>query len=69
MLLETYLNNNPVPANEKPEGVEVSVEADLKHHGLPKLIGILDLVRAGGVIVDYKTSAQTPNPRPCAPSP
>ena len=33
----------------RPEGVDVSVEADIHQHGLPRLIGILDLVRAGGV--------------------
>ena len=47
--------------SEMAEGVEVSVEADLSQHGLPRLIGILDLVRAGGRIVDYKTVGQTPN--------
>ena len=41
--------------------MEVPVEADLKQHGLPRLIGILDLVQEGK-IVDYKTSGQTPNP-------
>src|SRR5262249_36547541 len=29
-------------------------------HGLLKLVGVLDLVRAKGVIVDYKTVGQTP---------
>ena len=60
-LLDLYLKQSPIPPNEMPEGVEVSVEADLSQHGLPKLIGILDLVRAGGRIVDYKTVGQTPN--------
>jgi putative RecB family exonuclease len=59
-LLQTYFKNSPVPQDERPEGVEVPVEADLTKHGLPKLIGILDLVRAGGLIVDYKTVGQTP---------
>lgn len=59
-LLEAYFDNNPVPDCERPEGVEVSVEADLSDHGLPKLIGVLDLVRSNGRIVDYKTVAQTP---------
>ena len=36
------------------------VEADLSEHGLPSLIGVLDLVRPGGRIVDFKTSAATP---------
>ncbi|MEQ2009523.1 MAG: PD-(D/E)XK nuclease family protein [Limisphaerales bacterium] len=60
-LLDLYLKQSPIPPNEMPEGVEVSVEADLAKHGLPRLIGILDLVRAGGRIVDFKTVGQTPN--------
>lgn len=60
-LLDLYLKNSPIPPDERPEGVEVSVEADLSKHGLPRLIGILDLVRAGGGIVDYKTVGQTPS--------
>ena len=60
-LLDLYLKQSPIPPNEMPEGVEVSVEADLARHGLPKLIGIIDLVRAGGRIVDFKTVGQTPN--------
>jgi putative RecB family exonuclease len=59
-LLDLYFRESPIPPNEKPEAVEVSVEADLAKHGLPKLFGILDLVRAGGRIVDYKTVGQTP---------
>jgi putative RecB family exonuclease len=42
--------------------VEVWLEADLEKHGLPRIIGIIDLVRDGGKIVDFKTSGQTPNP-------
>ena len=49
--------------DEKPEGVEVSVEIDLPSHGLPILIGVLDLVRAGGLIVDFKTTGRTPDPK------
>jgi putative RecB family exonuclease len=37
------------------------VETDLSKHGLPTLIGILDLVRAGGRIVDFKTTGKTPD--------
>mgnify|MGYP003353796172 CR=1 FL=1 len=44
----------------RPDSVDVSLKADLSSHGLPRLIGILDLVRAGGRIMDYKTVAQTP---------
>jgi putative RecB family exonuclease len=61
-LLDLYFKETPIPHNERPEGVEVSVEADLSKHGLPRLIGILDLVRSGGRIADYKTVGQTPNP-------
>jgi CRISPR/Cas system-associated exonuclease Cas4 (RecB family) len=59
-LLEAYFIETPIKANEIPEGVEVPVEADLAIHGLPILRGIMDLVRAGGVVVDFKTAAQTP---------
>lgn len=61
-LLETYFQHTPIPPDEKPEGVEVRLEADLGKQGLPNLIGIIDLVRAGGRIVDFKTTAQSPNP-------
>jgi len=40
--------------------VEVSFEADLS--GLPMLVGIIDLVRPGGKIVGFKTSAAKPQP-------
>lgn len=58
LLLETYFLETPIKANEMPEAVEVPVEAELP--GLPKLIGIIDLVRSGGRIVDFKTAGQTP---------
>jgi putative RecB family exonuclease len=61
-MLETYFNETPITFDEKPEAVEVSMEADLTNHGLPKLIGVIDLVRKGGRIVDFKTTGQTPNP-------
>ncbi len=60
-LVEMYLRDTPIPAEEKPEAVEVRVDADLAKHGLPTLVGIIDLVRPGGRIVDFKTSAATPN--------
>jgi putative RecB family exonuclease len=59
-LVETYLRDTPIPAEEKPQAVEVRVEADLEHLGLPTLVGVLDLVRPGGKIVDFKTTASTP---------
>jgi CRISPR/Cas system-associated exonuclease Cas4 (RecB family) len=60
-LVRMYLQHTPIPLDERLEAVEVRVEADLEKHGLPKLVGILDLVRSGGRIVDYKTAGQTPN--------
>lgn len=60
-MLEKYFIETPIKSNELPEAVEVPVEADLSAHGLPILRGVLDLVRAGGRIVDYKTTARTPN--------
>jgi RecB family exonuclease len=58
-LVEMYLRDTPIPASEKPEAVEVAVEAPLPD-GLPRLVGIIDLVRPGGRIVDFKTTASTP---------
>lgn len=60
-LLEMYFTETPIKADEKPEAVEVPVEADLSKYGLPNLRGILDLVRAGGKIVDFKTAGKTPS--------
>ena len=59
-MLQTYFAETPIKANERPEGVEVPMEAELPE-GRPKLVGIIDLVRAGGRIVDFKTSAKTPD--------
>jgi putative RecB family exonuclease len=59
-LVDTYLRESHVPADVKPDAVEVPVEADLHQHGLPKLIGVLDLVQQRRVI-DYKTASSTPN--------
>lgn len=60
-VLEAYFVETPIKANEMPEAVEVPVEADLTKHGLPTLQGVLDLVRAGGRIVDFKTAGKTPS--------
>lgn len=60
-LVEMYLRDTPIPADEPVEAVEVKVEADLSQHGLPTLIGVIDLVRPAGKIVDFKTSSTTPN--------
>lgn len=61
-VVSAYLQQTPIPADEKPQAVEVALERDLAEHGLPKLVGVLDLVRAGGTIVDFKTSSKTPDP-------
>lgn len=60
-VLEKYFTDTPIKANEMPEAVEVPVEADLSKHGLPVLRGVLDLVRAGGRIVDFKSTGKTPD--------
>lgn len=60
-LVQMYLRDTPIPVGERPEAVEVMVEKDLTDRGLPTLVGVLDLVRAGGRIVDFKTSGKTPN--------
>jgi hypothetical protein len=59
--LEHYFTETPVKADERPEGVKVRVGADLSRHGLPTLIGIIDLVRRGGKIVDFKVVGKTPD--------
>jgi len=60
-VLEKYFTDTPIKPNELPEAVEVPVEADLSIHGLPTLIGVLDLVRSGGKIVDFKSTGKTPD--------
>ena len=59
-ILDHYLAHSPIPLNERPEAVEVRVERDLAAYGLPPLLGFIDLVRKGGCIVDFKTSARSP---------
>jgi putative RecB family exonuclease len=59
-LIETYIRESNISPDTKPDAVEVPVETDLHQHGLPTLIGVLDLVQAG-TIIDYKTTGQTPN--------
>jgi RecB family exonuclease len=59
--LEHYFQVTPIRADEKPEAVEVAVSADLSRHGLPTLLGVLDLVRSGGRITDFKVTSKSPN--------
>ena len=58
-LLETFWRETDLLTTGKPEAVEVQVEADLSRHGLPRLVGVLDLVQDGRII-DFKTVGQTP---------
>ena len=59
-LLETFFRETNLVTAGKPEAVEVQVEADLSSHGLPRLVGVLDLVQDGRII-DFKTLGQTPS--------
>jgi putative RecB family exonuclease len=65
-VLEMYFTQTAIKANERPEAVEVPMESDLSRYGLPTLIGVLDLVRAGGRIVDFKSPGKTPDPEDAA---
>jgi len=60
-VLGKYFAETPIKSNEMPEAVEVPMETDLSKYGLPTLIGVIDLVRAGRRIVDFKTCGKTPN--------
>lgn len=57
--LRAYLDSQVIPEDEAILAVEVRLEATFD--GLPPLVGIVDLVREGGVIVDFKTTAKTPD--------
>ena len=59
-LLETFFRESPIREAGKPDAVEVMVEADLTRHGLPTLVGVLDLVQ-NQTVIDFKTSSTTPN--------
>ena len=61
-MLEHYLAHTPIPKEERPDAVEVVVERDLMASGLPPIKGVIDLVRSNGIIVDFKTTARTPDP-------
>ena len=59
-LLETFFRESPIREAGKPDAIKVTVEADLGLHGLPVLVGVLDLVQ-NETIIDFKTSSTTPN--------
>jgi putative RecB family exonuclease len=63
-LVTAYLEQNPVPVNEAVEGVEVRLEMQLPERPTT-LVGIVDLIRggSGSILVEYKTAAQTTNPK------
>ena len=62
-LVETYMRESKIPPTLKPDAVEVPVEADLHQHGLPILIGVLDLVQEGvdHRLQDHRARHRTPN--------
>ena len=64
-LLETFFRESPIRDAGKPDAVEVMVEADFASHGLPTLVGVLDLVQ-NETVIDFKTSSTTPNPERAA---
>jgi len=43
--VEPYIRESNISPGTKPDAVEVPVETDLHQHGLPTLIGVLDLVQ------------------------
>lgn len=58
-LVIAYLDAAVIDEDESIAGVEVRLEAEIE--GLPTIIGIVDLVREGGRIVDFKTAAKSPS--------
>lgn len=61
-LLQAYRLSGIQPVDEKPLGVEVTLREVLPEIPLP-LLGVVDLVRPGPVIVDFKTTGTTPDPK------
>lgn len=61
LLWQTWLENPPIPVDETPEGVEVYLEHEEALSDRPRIIGYLDLVRAGGLLVEFKTAARSTN--------
>ena len=59
-LFECWVQEAPIPVEERPQGVEVRLEMESAVH--PLLIGFLDLVREDGTVTDFKTSARTTPP-------
>ncbi len=55
--METFFRETSLITANKPEAVEVQVGADLSSHGLPRLVGVLDLVQGGRIISTSKSRA------------
>ncbi|MDF1713795.1 MAG: PD-(D/E)XK nuclease family protein [Akkermansiaceae bacterium] len=58
-LWQAWQKNPRIPLDEAPEGVEVYLEHEEATSDQPKIIGYLDLVRAGGLLVEFKTAARS----------
>ena len=58
-LITAYLDAEIIDDDENIAGVEVRLEAKVDDE-LPPIMGIVDLVREGGRIVDFKTAAKAP---------
>lgn len=65
-LWQAWLQAPPIPLTETPEGVEVYLEHEEANTDRPKLIGYLDLVRPGGMLVEFKTAARSSKPEDLA---
>jgi len=59
LLWQAWLSNPSIPEDETPEGVEVYLEHEEATSDRPKIIGYLDLIRSGGMLVEFKTAAQS----------
>jgi len=59
-VVRAYLESEHAQVDERPVGVEVRLEEHLGPLPSP-LLGYIDLVRPGNVVVDFKTCASTPN--------
>ena len=59
-LLKAFLASQLLAPETKPAGVELKLRAELPSLALP-LLGVIDLIKADYVPVDYKTIGKTPN--------
>ena len=58
--------NSRSPATSGPRRWRSASKPTFPPTACPKLVGVLDLVRPGGRIVDFKTSGKTPDPEQVA---